>query len=177
MTQKAMGDRLPREMVEVVDDFDAPLCILSLGDCDKQFLNRRSVAVFIFDENGKVMLKKRGSGASLFPNRWDVPLSSHLRAGESRSEAAVRSLRQEMGIRGNRPVLRNSMCASPSNGHKFITIFTVSCSSRIAGVRELLNRQKAMFVDREELASLTEDFRETLTPELVLFFEQDLIFP
>ena len=174
--ERAEEDRECRDMIEVVDDFDFPLCILSLDEARKQFLRHRTIIVLIFDGDGKVLLQKRDMGAEFYPGRWDVSLSGHVRAGESRTEAATRRLRRETGVRGNRLVHRLDMGASSTNNHQFTSVFSTICSDLDHGIRDLLERGRAMFVDSDELASLAENCRENLTPGLVLFVEKDLIF-
>jgi isopentenyl-diphosphate delta-isomerase len=165
-----------RDKVEVVDDNDMPLCILPLGEAKKQSLNHRYVVLFISDGKGKILLRKRDADAELYPERWDVSLSGHVRAGESRSEAASRRLRREMGVRGNRLVLRHEIPASSSNNYRFTTIFSTICSIDDPGIRDLMNMGVAMFVDQDEAESLALNCRESLTPGLVDFIEKGLVF-
>lgn len=166
-----------RDKVEVVDGNDMPLCILPLGEVKKQSLNHRHVVLFILDGKGKVLLRKRDADAELYPERWDVSLSGHVRAGESRSEAASRRLRREMGVRGNRLVLRHEIPASMANNHRFTTIFTTICAMDDPGIRDLMNMGTVMFVDRDEALALALNCRDSLTPGLVDCIEQELVFP
>jgi isopentenyl-diphosphate delta-isomerase len=167
---------MSRESVEVVDELDKPLCILSLKEANKQFLYHRTIVLFIFDARGKVLLRKRDADAEFYPGRWDVSLTGHVRAGESRNEAASRRLRRKMGLRVNRLVRRHEIPASSTNQNHFTTVFSTVCSDRDAGLKDLLERDKAMFVDRDELESMAANHRETLTPYLVLYIQQGLVF-
>lgn len=164
------------EAVEVVDKNDKPLCVLSLPDASRQVLRHRTVLVLVYDAKGRLFLQKRSKTKTLYPGRWDLSATGHVKASESREDAAIRELFEELGIRAAGLKRIQDVEASPSTGHTFVTLFS---AGRIATSMRTNPEEIAdgMFVDREELDLLACNFRDQLTPGLVFFWERGLLFP
>lgn len=166
----------PPELVEYVDDLDRPLGVMPLSEVHRQSLSHRSVLVLLYDRTGKVYLQKRAATKQFYPGRYDVSASGHVRAGESRLDAAVRELDEELGIPVREMRVLAATPASPLTGYEFVTLFH-------AGRTPLPPRPNpeevsdGMFVDHAELAYMVQRFRELLTPGLVHFFERNAVFP
>ena len=60
----------------------------------------RGVHVFLFTPDRRLLVQKRSQSQDTFPNRLDCSVSEHLKVGESYFYAAVRGLREELGIEG-----------------------------------------------------------------------------
>ncbi|KUG29437.1 putative nudix hydrolase yfcd [hydrocarbon metagenome] len=164
------------EHVEFVDGRDRPLGVMSLADVHRQALSHRSVLVLLYDLRGKVYLQKRAATKQFYPGRYDVSASGHVKAGESRLEAAQRELEEELGITARKLRIAATVPASPLTGHEFVTLFHAGKTAD----EPRPNPQEVsdgMFVDHAELAYMVERFRELLTPGLVHFFEQNAVFP
>lgn len=170
------SERATGEAVEVLDAADKPLCILPLGEVKKQALMHRQVYVLVYDGSGRVLLHRRTSGRAPFSGRWDFLLSSHVRAGDARADTALRKLRKAAGIRGNRLSLKQEIEACTENGERFLSVYSTVCSEDDPALAALLRNGEGMLVDREELASLVRNCRETLAPELVYLFESGVVF-
>lgn len=56
--------------------------------------------IFIFNSNGDVLFQYRSSKEDSFPNTWDQSAGGHVKVGETFEEAALRELREEVGISG-----------------------------------------------------------------------------
>lgn len=89
-----MGD-LP---IQIVDEQDNPVGAATKQKAWSQGLIHRIVRVMLEDENGLVLLQKRSADKPLYPNCWDESVSGHVDAGESYDEAAMRELKEELGI-------------------------------------------------------------------------------
>ncbi|MBO6657571.1 MAG: isopentenyl-diphosphate Delta-isomerase [Pseudomonadales bacterium] len=59
----------------------------------------RAFSVFLFNEQGDVLLQKRSEQKMLWPMYWSNACCSHPRDGETSEEAAHRRLQQELGIK------------------------------------------------------------------------------
>jgi len=58
---------------------------------------RRVSRVFIFDEEGNVLLQKRSKNINLYPGLWDCS-GGHVDVGETYTEAGTREIKEELGI-------------------------------------------------------------------------------
>jgi isopentenyl-diphosphate delta-isomerase len=54
--------------------------------------------VWFYTDAKKVLLQKRASVKSVFPNLWDVSVAGHIGAGEKIETAAIREVKEEIGI-------------------------------------------------------------------------------
>lgn len=59
----------------------------------------RGVHVFLFTKDNKLVIQLRSKNRPQSPNALDCSVSEHLITGESFTDAAVRGLREELGIR------------------------------------------------------------------------------
>jgi isopentenyldiphosphate isomerase len=63
-------------------------------------LQHRGVHVFLFTNDGRMLIQKRSSDRASSPSLLDCSVSEHVQAGESYIEAARRGMREEMGVDG-----------------------------------------------------------------------------
>ncbi|MGE4299864.1 MAG: NUDIX domain-containing protein [Desulfovibrionaceae bacterium] len=163
------------EYLDVVDAQDRPLAVLPYAEVHRQSLMHRSVLVLVYQASGKLYLQKRAKNKSLYPGRWDLSATGHVRAGESREDAACRELEEELGITGPRLTVRHTIPASPATNHEHVTLYAAGVVSQPPRPNpdEL---EGGMFVDSDELDYLAEHFRDMLTPGLVYFWEKGMLF-
>jgi isopentenyl-diphosphate delta-isomerase len=64
-------------------------------------LLHRAFSVFLFNNNGQVLLHKRSQQKPLWPGFWTNSCCSHPRKGESYEDAAQRRLDDELGVRAD----------------------------------------------------------------------------
>ena len=63
-------------------------------------LQHRGVHVFLFTRDGKMLVQKRSADRAASPSALDCSVSEHVKAGESYLDAAVRGMKEEMGVTG-----------------------------------------------------------------------------
>ena len=63
-------------------------------------LQHRGVHVFLFTRDGKMLVQKRSADRAASPSALNCSVSEHVKAGESYLDAAVRGMREEMGVMG-----------------------------------------------------------------------------
>jgi isopentenyldiphosphate isomerase len=63
-------------------------------------LQHRGVHVFLFTKEGKMLVQKRSADRVAFPSALDCSVSEHVKAGESYLDAAMRGMKEEMGVNG-----------------------------------------------------------------------------
>ncbi len=63
-------------------------------------LIHRSVHIHVFNSSGRLFLQKRGLNKDVQPGKWDTSVGGHVDTGETPGTAAVREMREELGIEG-----------------------------------------------------------------------------
>jgi isopentenyl-diphosphate delta-isomerase len=63
-------------------------------------LLHRGVHIFLFTQDRKMLVQKRSADRSASPSALDCSVSEHVKAGENYLEAALRGMREEMGVEG-----------------------------------------------------------------------------
>jgi len=58
----------------------------------------RAFSIFLFDDQGRVLLQQRAAGKPLWPLYWSNSCCSHPRRGESMQQALRRRLQEELGL-------------------------------------------------------------------------------
>ena len=91
------GDRIP---IQIVDKNDRPTGAASIDEARQKGLIHRIVRVMVEDAEGRILLQKRNATRDTYPNCWDNSAAGHVDEGESYEQAAVRELREEIGIKG-----------------------------------------------------------------------------
>ncbi len=84
--------------VVVVDENDHETGSAMLADVWKNGLYHRVVAVFIEDDQGRMLLQLRSPNVKIYPNRWDQAAGGHVDEGQSYEQAAHNELAEELGL-------------------------------------------------------------------------------
>jgi isopentenyl-diphosphate delta-isomerase type 1 len=63
-------------------------------------LIHRAVHVLVFRSDGRLILQKRVKQKDVAPGKWDTSVGGHVDAGEGYESAAVREMKEELGIEG-----------------------------------------------------------------------------
>ncbi|MFN8434769.1 MAG: NUDIX domain-containing protein [Anaerolineales bacterium] len=97
------------ELLDVVNDDDKVTGQEMRSVVHQQGLQHRGVHVFLFNEQGEMLIQKRSADRANSPSLLDCSVSEHVKAGESYLEAANRGLREEMGVEGIEISLRGKI--------------------------------------------------------------------
>jgi len=167
--KRSMANINDERFIEVVDNENRPLAILSKDLVHRQLLKHRSVQVLIFNPEKKIYLQKRNKNKTFFPGRWDVSARTHPRTGESTFDAALRVLNYELQLEIEHPQFVRFL-----SGFEHITIYTISKNTQLItpNANEV---SEGYYFSREELTCLIREFRELLTPNLVTLWEAGLL--
>jgi isopentenyldiphosphate isomerase len=57
-----------------------------------------TVHIWFYSGNGKVLIQQRGRHKQTHPLLWDVSVAGHVEAGESIPAAAIREIKEEIGL-------------------------------------------------------------------------------
>ncbi len=88
------------ELLDIVDENDNVISKNTRENIWKRGLehNVRVVNMFLFNSNGKLLIPKRSKNRKLFPGCYDFSCGEHLISGEDYHSAAIRGLKEELGI-------------------------------------------------------------------------------
>jgi len=89
------------EQVILVNEQDERLGLMPKMEAHEKALLHRAFSVFIFNNNGELLLQQRAKNKYHSPELWTNTCCSHQRDGESNTEAGKRRLREEMGFACN----------------------------------------------------------------------------
>jgi len=87
------------EIIDILTSNGKPTgetCLKS--EAHKKGLYHATVHVWFYTADKKILLQKRASVKKVFPNRWDVSVAGHIGAGEKIESAAIREVKEEIGI-------------------------------------------------------------------------------
>ncbi len=151
------------EYIEVTDDQDRPLVIMPTNEAGRQRLRRRVVLVALYDSRGRLCLQRRSPHKLIHPGCWDLSATGHVRAGESRDEAALRELSEELAVTGVRLRHIATLAASQATANTHVTLFEASgyrglpipCTDEVTEVT---------FTDADELQGLYHPFPRPAHP-------------
>jgi len=160
----------PAPLVEVLDQARRVVAVLPANEAVRQKLCHRTVAVLLFDEQGRLALRRRQETATGKPGRWDVSVRGPALAGESIQDAASRALKAELGIHAERLRLVLELPAQPENNNEFLHVFSLT---RVEGATfSQQDRESGEYsFSAEELDCLLRDFRELVSPRFLLLAE------
>lgn len=86
------------EMVVLINENDEVKGLMEKMQAHKTGLLHRAFSVFLFNNQGEMLLQKRAAHKYHSPNQWTNAVCSHPRDGESYKDAALRRLKEELGV-------------------------------------------------------------------------------
>lgn len=89
------------EYLDIVNDDNKIVGRASKDECHLKGYMHRSVFVFIFTTSGKLVLQQRSSKKAIRPNKITASACGHVLSGEDYATAAIRELKEELGITTN----------------------------------------------------------------------------
>lgn len=92
-------------------------------------LRHRAIHVLVFNEMGQVFLQKRSMTKDASPGLWDSSCSGHVDSGEDYESAAIRELKEELGVdAAARLQSLTYLAASPDTTQEFIRVYRLQHS-------------------------------------------------
>lgn len=88
------------ELLDIVDNEDQIIEQQMRSTAHEFGLQHRGVHVFLFTPDGKMLVQKRSADRTSSPSALDCSVSEHVKAGESYLNAAIRGMKEEMGVEG-----------------------------------------------------------------------------
>ena len=115
------------EVFDVVDEKDRVIGRATRGEVHARRLLHRATHVLVFNREGRVYLQKRSLLKDTAPGCWESSCSGHVDAGEDYLTAAVRELREEIGVVARAEELEFHLQMPPSadTGWEFLSVFSL----------------------------------------------------
>ena len=89
-----------RELVDVIDEHDRVVRVVTRAEMRAQRLRHRAVSIAVFSSSGRLLVHRRASTKDVWPSMWDIAAGGVVSSGEGYAEAAARELAEELGIEG-----------------------------------------------------------------------------
>jgi isopentenyl-diphosphate delta-isomerase len=94
-----MEDPSAQHAIILVDSQDRQVGSQTKVECHRHpLLLHRAFSVFLFDQDGRMLITQRSQKKTTWPGFWSNACCSHPREGESTEETAQRRLGEELGI-------------------------------------------------------------------------------
>lgn len=84
--------------VVLVDERDVPIGVMEKMEAHQKGLLHRAFSIFLFNSEGHMLLQRRALSKYHSPGLWTNTCCSHPMSGEMLEVAAVRRLKEEMGM-------------------------------------------------------------------------------
>jgi isopentenyldiphosphate isomerase len=96
------------DLVEIYDENNTPLGIQKeVNKVHRDGSWHRAVHVWLYNSKGELILQLRSGKKKFYPNRWDTSAAGVIDVGEEPHLAALRELKEELGISANEKELRH----------------------------------------------------------------------
>jgi isopentenyldiphosphate isomerase len=87
------------ELIDILDsegNFTGKSCMKS--EAHKNGFFHATVHIWLYTQDKKILLQKRAPTKKVLPNLWDISVAGHVGSGEPIISAALRELREEIGL-------------------------------------------------------------------------------
>lgn len=88
------------ELLDIVNENDEIIGQAPRPVIHQRGLWHRGAHVFLFNETGEMLIQRRSADRAYAPSLLDCSVSEHVTAGEGYLEAAVRGMKEELGVEG-----------------------------------------------------------------------------
>ena len=72
--------------------------VVTRKEVHEKGLWHRIVVIAIIDKEGHILMQQRAKAKETNPEKWDVSVAGHVSAGQTSIEAAIREVKEEIGI-------------------------------------------------------------------------------
>jgi len=108
---------MPDELFDVINEDDQVTGQAMRSVVHQLGLWHRGVHVFLFTKDGKLLVQQRSKDRIHAPLALDCSVSEHVKAGEKYSDAAIRGLAEELGLKhvAIQPLIKFRMNYGPND--------------------------------------------------------------
>jgi len=160
------------EILDVVDEQNEVIATASREECHEQKLRHRGVQVFIINSEGDLFVQKRSDKKDIFPGQYEGSLTGHVLSGESYEDAAIRELKEELGIEATKDDLKELFEFKMlfENEHELITTYLMYYDGPIKiDQNEVVSGE---FVPIDDLKQRIKKDEKEFTPAFLIGFDK-----
>lgn len=160
------------ETLDIVDEKDEIIGTASREECHDKKLRHRGVQVFIMNEEGDLFLQKRSDKKDIFPGLSEGGITGHVQSGETYKEAAIRELKEELGIEAKEQDLREMFDFKMlfENEHELVKSFLLEYDGTIKIDNEEVVSGKFYSID--EIRNMIKENEKEFTPAFLIGFDK-----
>jgi len=156
-------------LFDVVDDQDVVLRAEPRDTVHVNNLLHRAVHMILLNSKNHVLLQKRSIWKDRNPGLWDSSAAGHVDSGETYREAALRELREELGI-PSPPLKRiGKLMPCRQTGWEFIEVYTGVHEGEVFPAS--LEVETAAFFPRDQVFDWAARCPEDFSPVFLLCLE------
>ena len=162
------------EMLDVVDENGVPTgAVKPRALIHRDGDRHRTVHIWIVNGQGDILFQKRSAAKESFPDLWDVSAAGHVESGETSMAAAIKEVREELGLHIEPQDLRllfSQRSTSIQNQGRFVDneISDVYLVRREIDIKDIHPQESEVsgvrYVGRGEFARLAENRDPGFTP-------------
>jgi len=139
-----------QEWFDLVDLEGNPVGRALRSDCHgNPELLHQAVHVLVKNAKGELFLQKRSLEKDVQPGKWDMSVGGHVDAGEEPDAAALRELREELGVTGPLPEYHYHYIWESEIEREYIRTYSVESEGPFALQPEEIDEGR--FWTREEI--------------------------
>ena len=157
------------EMFDVVDENDRVLRSEPRETVHVNNLLHRAVHMILSNRAGEILLQKRSMWKDRNPGLWDASAAGHVDSGESYQEAALREMREELGVETPPLTHIGKLPPSAQTGWEFIEVYTGRHEGPFSPAP--LEVETAAFFPLERLFAWAENCPTDFSPVFLLCLE------
>ncbi|MBC8225721.1 MAG: isopentenyl-diphosphate Delta-isomerase [Gammaproteobacteria bacterium] len=163
--EKIVSD--PNDQLILVNSDDNKIGYSSKSECHKgEGKLHRAFSVFIFNSSGQLLIQKRSSNKELWDLHWSNSCCSHPRKNERTKSAAIRRLKEELGIVCKLhyiyKFIYHAQYKDAGSEHELCHVFVGLFDGEIQANQEEIDDWK--FIKTDDLEKELSNSRENYTP-------------
>jgi isopentenyldiphosphate isomerase len=168
MRELPMSEVSDRMLIDVVNDSDVVIGSIERKDVFAAKANFRVVHVFIFDDQGHLLLQQIPGQGKRNPGHWGSSVAGYVFTRETYEDAAVRRLEQELGVKNAMLRLVGKTSMEDEGCRKFITLYTVQLNGPFT--LDLTHISKLEFLSTGTIATMMGEDKRQFTPTFIHLF-------
>ena len=163
------------ELLILVDDQDREIGYDSKFNCHRgKGILHRAFSIFIFNDQGQILMQKRSAQKKLWPLFWSNSCCSHPRKAEKLADATLRRLEEELGIQTDLKFIFKFQYQSPylqlGSENEFCSVYIGKSNGPVrTNPNEI---EDFRFISVEDLDRMIRDNPDQLTPWFKMEWER-----